>query len=191
MCDILPKKAKYSFVESWVLDKVFQYWIQKVPSNEVEYQCTACDRQISCSTHPSKYAQTARQKYNLEYKQPHLYHFSSILSDSTSQKAMFKKSWMEIEEFKPWLREVPHDPQSYFCLMCKKSNTVHEINVSHLYRHAESESHMKTAEAHVKETTGEDQRRNTVDESSSFESRKKKLTLNTPRSLQNITSRYD
>ncbi|KAK0070594.1 hypothetical protein PV325_000373, partial [Microctonus aethiopoides] len=174
MCDILPKKAKYSFVEFWISDDVFKHWILKVSSNEEVYHYAVCDKQKTCGTHPSKHAQSAKHRQNINNEQLNVKNHNSNDSGSTSGNMLFKKSWMEFPSFRPWLREVPHDPHSFFCFMCDKSMTAH---LSHLYRHEESKSHRDAAAAYAMETTAEDVQDSTMDQLSTFEDRKKEAEI--------------
>ncbi|KAK0074881.1 hypothetical protein PV325_007680 [Microctonus aethiopoides] len=164
------KKTRYSFVESWNSYEVFKFWIHKVPSHEDPYYCAVCDKRISSSTHPSKHPQTAEHRYNLDNKKSNNFKNNSSLSDVTSEKMIFRKSWMEYEPFRPWLREDPHDSQSSFCLMCDKSMSA---SLSHIYRHAETVSNQKAVERFTMETTDED----TENAKSSFEDRKKRADI--------------
>ncbi|KAK0073926.1 hypothetical protein PV325_009003, partial [Microctonus aethiopoides] len=106
------------------------------------------DERISRSTHPSKHAQTVKHRYNLDNKKSDNFKNNSSLSDVTSEKMIFRKSWMEYEPFRSWLCEDPHDSHSIFCLMCDKSMNA---SLSHIYRHAETVSHQKVAKIYVNE----------------------------------------
>jgi len=78
-------------------------------------------------------------------------------SNENSHKNIYKKptfepQWMEIELFKPWSREVPHNKSSFFCTFCDKSMVG---DLSHIYRHAESKPHINMSKKNKTETIKE------------------------------------
>jgi len=55
-------------------------------------------------------------------------------NDDSSQKTCknFQPKWLEIEQYKCWLREVPHDTNLYFCLICDGYITIGGLsNIKH------------------------------------------------------------
>ncbi|KAK0179888.1 hypothetical protein PV327_005599 [Microctonus hyperodae] len=170
MCDMLQKKAKRTCRQGWIDDERFKDWIHKVPLNEEIYYCSVCKKDILCSTHPSKHAASGKHKYQIDHKRIDQNFCHSCKSIRKSGRVIFKKSWMNFELFKPWLREVPDDQYSFFCLMCEKTMSAH---LSHIYRHAESSSHLKAVEAHALEIIEEDNRKEIINMKSSLDDRRK------------------
>lgn len=170
MCDMLQKKAKRTFRQCWIDDERFKHWIHKVPLNKEIYYCSVCNKDILCSTHPSKHAASGKHKYHMNHKRIDQNFCHSCMNIRKSGRIIFKKSWMEFELFKPWLREVPDDEYSFFCLMCEKTMSAH---LSHIYRHAESSSHLKALEAHALEIIEEDNRNETINMKLSSDNRRK------------------
>ncbi|KAK0090103.1 hypothetical protein PV325_002935 [Microctonus aethiopoides] len=170
MCDILQKKKRCTFKECWIDDEKFKNWIQKVPLNEEMYHCSVCNKDIMCSTYPSRHAATGKHKYHMNYKKIDQNFCHSCMNIKESGRVLFKKSWLEFELFKPWLREVPDDEYSFFCLTCEK---IMGARLSQVYRHAESLSHLKAVKAHTSKIIEEDNRIETINMNSSFDERRK------------------
>jgi hypothetical protein len=90
------------------------------------------------------------------------------LEKNMSNSCKFKQQWLEIKEYQPWLREVVHDEQLFFCFFCEKYMTA---KLPQIYRHAESTAHIRNVEKKNIEKTDENI---TTDESLlSFDERKK------------------
>jgi len=58
------------------------------------------------------------------------------------RKKKFHPQWLEIDQFKSWLREIPHDANSCSCITCNKTITA---GLSDIYRHTESKIHKKNS----------------------------------------------
>jgi len=56
-----------------------------------------------------------------------------------SKKQTFSHNWLEDENFKSWIKKVPNDSSSYFCVPCNKTFSCS----SRVSRHAESKAHRK------------------------------------------------
>jgi len=56
-----------------------------------------------------------------------------------SKKQTFSHNWLEDENYKSWIKEVPNDSSSYFCVPCNKTFSCS----SRVSRHAESKAHRK------------------------------------------------
>jgi len=54
-----------------------------------------------------------------------------------SKKQTFSHNWLEDENYKSWIKEVPNDSSSYFCVPCNKTFSCS----SRVSRHAESKAH--------------------------------------------------
>jgi len=55
------------------------------------------------------------------------------------KKEKFSHNWLKNENYKSWIKEVPNDSNSYFCVPCNKTFSCS----SRVSRHAESEAHRK------------------------------------------------
>lgn len=140
MNEKLAKRPKRSFVDAWLNDERYKHWIGKVPHSDTYYYCSVCKRNFSCNTsHVSRHAESACHRNNLKRK--------ILLSnddDVTPNKIhkfknKFKFEWLDIDDFKLWLRADSNDECIGFCAICKKSFVAH---LSHVRRHAESTSHL-------------------------------------------------
>ncbi|XP_029172984.1 uncharacterized protein LOC114941950 [Nylanderia fulva] len=143
MCDELTKRPRRSFAEAWLNDDRYKSWICKVPSDNSLYYCSVCNKTFSCtSTHISRHADSACHKNNIKT--------NTLVSDDDcnddvdlpmkkSRKSIFQQKWLDIEQFKFWLREVPEDANLFFCSICEKSIAG---GLSHIQRHAESKTHI-------------------------------------------------
>src|SRR5580765_5994082 len=169
MCDQLRKKPKRSFSEAWLSDDRLKSWIRKVSFDDSLYHCIICNKNISCNTHVLRHADSACHKNNIEES-------TSLLlnEDNGSNKKTFRQQWLDIELFKPWLREVSNDINSFFCSFCDKSMVG---GLSQIYRHAESKAHIMF-EKNKTATKNTDENINITDESLlSFEERKKSAEI--------------
>jgi len=174
MCDELRKKSKRSFSDAWLNDNRIKCWIRKVAFDESLYHCIICNKNISCNTHVLRHADSACHKNNIKENN------SSLSTDNQnnnknsdkkiSEKYKFQDQWLEIELFKPWLRKVSHDINSFFCSFCDKSM---RGDLSKIYRHAESKAHIEICKIKT-ETKNTNENINITDDSLlSFEERKK------------------
>jgi len=156
MCDELTKKRKRSFADAWLSDDRYKSWIRKVSSDDSLYYCTICNKNFSCnSTHVSRHADSAYHKNNIKVKTLSEINCNNDLPTKKSRKAVFRQEWLDIEQFKVWLREVPHDASLFFCSICDKSIVG---GLSQIYRHAKSKAHVDKCEKNYIEvsTSNED-----------------------------------
>jgi len=93
---------------------------------------------LSCnSTYVSRHADSVGHRNNIK---------KTLLlqnNDDISQKICktFHPKWLEIEQYKCWLLEVPHDTSLFFCLICNVYRTIGG-GLSHIEHHAKSEKHL-------------------------------------------------
>jgi len=100
-------------------------------------------------------------------------------NDDSSRKTCktFQPKWLEIEQYKCWLREVPHDTSSFFCLICNVYRTVGS-GLSHIERHAESEKHLNECKNFIEISKSNEQSNMQTNELlMPFEERKKEAEL--------------
>lgn len=147
MCDESTKKPKRYFAEAWLNDDRYKSWIRKVPFDSSLYYCSVCNKNFSCtSTHISRHADSAYHKNNIKA--------NTLLSDNDCnddvdlstkklRKSVFQQKWLNIEQFKCWLREMPHDASLFFCSICQKSIVG---GLSHIHRHAKSKVHINMSQ---------------------------------------------
>lgn len=140
MSDALPKKPKRSFVEAWLDDERYKYWIHKVSSNEALYHCTVCNKDFSCNAaHVSRHADSVCHRNNLKENLSLSTDDERTVQNKTPSKPVFKNEWLDIEEFKIWLRDVSLDQTLCSCIICDKSFAA---RLSHIRRHAYSRGHL-------------------------------------------------
>lgn len=142
-CDELSKKRKRGFAEAWLSDDRYKSWIRKVPSDQSLYYCSICNKNFSCnSTHVSRHADSACHRNNIDKAKTVLADVdckNDLPTKKSSRKSVFQQRWLEIEQFKCWLHEVPHDTNLFFCSICDKTIAG---GLSQIYRHAESKTHI-------------------------------------------------
>lgn len=173
------KKRKFS--DAWLTDEQFKPWIGKVPSNDNQFHCKMCKKNFSCSSlsHVKRHARSAQHKKRLRKN-------SSDDEDDDDDdddynelpskkkpfcRKIFRQKWLEMERFKPWLREILDDPSGFFCAVCDKAVTG---GLSQIYRHADTKIHKsKCAEGGipVSDDTEED------DSLSLFDEQKKSMEI--------------
>jgi len=69
--------------------------------------------------------------------------------DSKCVKRMkFSRDWFKNDNYKSWIKEVPNDDTSYFCIFCNKTF----LCSSHVSKHARSEAHQNNVENCSEET---------------------------------------
>jgi len=69
--------------------------------------------------------------------------------DSKCVKRMkFSRDWLKNDNYKSWIKEVPNDDTSYFCIFCNKTF----LCSSHVSKHARSEVHRNNIENCSEET---------------------------------------
>jgi len=135
-CDKMKRKRK--FVEAWLNDDRYKSWIRQASDNTM-YHCNICNKSFSCSaSHVSRHADSACHKNNIK---------ENIINDNEQQEekrvGRFRQQWLDIDNFQPWLREVPDNNTLALCIICNKTIAA---KISHLYRHAESEMHREKLE---------------------------------------------
>lgn len=74
-------------------------------------------------------------------------------------KATFCRNWLENENYKCWIREVPHDNSMFFCVVCNRAFCCS----SRVSKHAASETHrnnmLKDNRNEEVKTTGKETRK--------------------------------
>ncbi|KYN37919.1 hypothetical protein ALC56_07715 [Trachymyrmex septentrionalis] len=181
----LTKKPKRTFSVAWLSDVRYKSWIREVPSDNTLYYCTICDKSFSCgSTHISRHAESAHHKNN---SNKNCSSDDDSFLEKKSRRSIFQQKWLDRAEFKSWLREVPHDPSLFFCLMCDKSAAG---GLSQIIRHSKSKAHInknKTNSIEVSQSNNNSQsnddtqathnRATQTELLSSFEERKKSAEI--------------
>lgn len=149
MCDTTPnKKRKKCFVEAWLSDERFKSWIQKVSSDDSLFHCIVCDKNYSCSSCVQRHAESAGHKRNMG-ESTSLDNDNDVSSNKKPRK-QFRQAWLDIEQFKPWLREVQDDANKFSCMICNK---VLIGGLTEITRHAESETHKNNFEKYDVQTS--------------------------------------
>jgi len=69
-----------------------------------------------------------------------------IKESYTLYKGKFQCKWLDIEEFKYWLRQDPNDDHLYYCLIC---NEFFDAYLSHIYFHANSRTHLDICKSRI------------------------------------------
>jgi len=142
MCDTVKKKSKRSFSDNWLTDDRFKSWIRKVSFDDSLFHCIICNKNFSCNSYISRHAKSMYHKRRENTSL--LNNADNNSSANTSKKVTYKQQsakqqWFEIEQFKPWLHEVPHNANVVFCSVCNKYISAY---LSHIYRHADSTMHV-------------------------------------------------
>ncbi|XP_011159374.1 uncharacterized protein LOC105195594 [Solenopsis invicta] len=136
--DEFPKKVKRHFAEAWLTNEKYKSWIRKVPYDNSLYHCVICNKNFSCSSvHISRHAESAYHKNNMT-RDPLSNDDEDFLAKK-SRRPVFQPEWLEIDRYKYWLREVPHDESLFHCIICNKSLTG---GLSQIHRHGESKAHL-------------------------------------------------
>lgn len=160
-CDKSAKKPKRSFVDAWLNDERYKCWIRKVPSDETLYHCTVCNQDFSCNAaHVSRHVESACHRNNLKENLSTPNDDEVAAQNKTTARPMFKHEWLDIGDFKVWLREIPQDETMCSCAICDKSFVA---RLSHVRRHAESRGHLnlcKEKGIEVSESSNVDLRQN-------------------------------
>jgi len=134
MSDKSTKKRKRSFSQAWLTDERYKSWIREVSSDSTLYHCIICNKNLSCnSTHISRHAESLNHINNITKN------LELCNNDDNSRKTCqtFQLKWLDIEQYKCWLREVPHDTSLFFCLICNTYLTIRS-GLAHIERHVES-----------------------------------------------------
>ena len=82
----------------------------------------------------------------------------------------FDDEWLQIDEFKDWLRKVDEDHNKYICILCKKTNLLSSSGKATLTEHAEGAQHKEIVKRKVffspkrKEDIGESSRQGSLEE---------------------------
>jgi len=170
MCEQLKKNSLRSFSEAWLSDDKFASWIRKVSGDNNHYHCTMCNKIYSCNTNVHRHA-------NSEYHKNSVKKYNDVSSNPIKPKKYhFRQQWLDIKELKPWLREVPHDTNSFFCLFCNKAMIG---SLSHIYEHAQSQAHIKLSEKYKETNKNNTSMNESVDDEAvlTFEERKKSAEI--------------
>ena len=82
----------------------------------------------------------------------------------------FDDEWLQMDEFKDWLKKVDGDHNKYRCILCKKTNLLSSSGKATLTEHAEGAQHKLLKERKVffspkrKEDIGESSRQGSLEE---------------------------
>lgn len=58
-----------------------------------------------------------------------------------NKKTIFNSQWLNMEEFKSWLKEDINDQFSFHCYMCRKSYSLSNMGITALLSHTKSKKH--------------------------------------------------
>ncbi|EZA53841.1 hypothetical protein X777_06645 [Ooceraea biroi] len=136
------KRVKRKFVIAWLNDNRYKSWIRQVLSSDNSlYFCIICNKTFSCSSPVSKHVDSACHKKNSKENNA-----TDSKNETPRTIRTFRQQWLDIHEFKPWLREVSNNKSVAFCTICNKMFT---CGTSQIYRHAESQMHRKKLEENI------------------------------------------
>lgn len=139
MCEPPNKKFKACFSEAWLSDPRFKSWISKVEGDESLCHCRLCNKNFSCSwSHVRRHAEAKFHKIK-----------NNTLLDVPKRGQKFRQEWLELDAFKPWLREAPNDEYSFLCCNCNITITG---GLAHIKSHANSKLHKEISEKNNIET---------------------------------------
>ncbi|KYN12429.1 hypothetical protein ALC57_15396 [Trachymyrmex cornetzi] len=156
-------------------DERYKSWIREVSSDDSLYYCNICEKSFSCSSQVSRHAESAYHKNKIQKKLSNN-DDDDQLSIKKTYKEKFQQRWLDIEEFKCWLRENPYENHLYYCLICDKSFDAH---LSHIYLHADSKMHLdkyKNRSIEINKSI-DDSNRQTNEPLLSFDERKREAEI--------------
>lgn len=140
--EIADKKRVKKFSKTWLNDERYKLWIRQVLSDDTLFHYSVCNKNFSCSSNVSKHMDSACHKNNMQGTSISACE-DNLQNKKTQYKKKFRPQWLDIEEFKSWLREVPDKASFFFCLICDRSIVG---GLSQIYRHAESKMHRDKSE---------------------------------------------
>jgi len=170
------QKQKRRFLEAWLSDERFKSWLQKVPNDNTVFRCIVCNKQFSLCllSNIKKHAESAQHKKNIEKNT--LIDNDVISKEKTKLcSRVFLPKWLDIEELKPWLRQVQNDVNLFSCSIC---DITHVAGLSQIYRHAQSKMHTNNCEKNKIQTSESNKENIQIGESFLlFEERKKSAEI--------------
>lgn len=137
ICDKIKERSKQKFSIAWLSDNRYKSWIHQVSSDDTLFLLQYMQKKLSCSSHVSWHADSACHKKNME---ENVCTNSANMQERKACEKAFRQQWLDINDFKLWLREEPNNVSSYLCIICDRAIVA---NLSHIYRHAESKMHKK------------------------------------------------
>lgn len=136
-------KPRRSFVEAWLNDDRYKSWIGKVPHDDSSYYCSVCKRDFSCNaSHVSRHGNSAWHQKKLKVDLT-LHSDDDDETVQTKIQRKFKNEWLDLHDFKLWVRPIPSDDSIVFCTICEKTFSA---SLSHIRRHAKSRCHVNICE---------------------------------------------
>ncbi|KAK0081269.1 hypothetical protein PV325_012461 [Microctonus aethiopoides] len=138
--NVKRKRKILKFSQKWLTDENIKLWIEPVDSDNTMFYCKVCRKHFSCTSRVSRHAKSACHLKNYKNLSTNM---ENDLDNSRKKKCKgFQSRWLELDDsFRSWLCEPPSDHQdsSFFCKICEKSMAG---GVTHIRRHAESETHV-------------------------------------------------
>ncbi|KAL0116492.1 hypothetical protein PUN28_009865 [Cardiocondyla obscurior] len=146
--DTEKKKVKKTFPESWLNNEEFNSWVRRVPYDATLFHCLVCSKNFNCSSlsHVKRHANSMQHKKNLTENTFCSDSDKIILKKKSFRKKLFRQQWLDVDEFRPWLSEVPNDPSSFSCKICAK---VVSGGLSQIHRHGKSVMHKTNFEKYI------------------------------------------
>ncbi|KYN22626.1 hypothetical protein ALC57_04972, partial [Trachymyrmex cornetzi] len=116
-------------------NKKCKSWIKKVPNDDSSYFCIPCNKTFSCSSGVFKHAESKAHRTNM------VNNCSDDVNiiEKEPRERKFCHSWLENEQFKPWLQTIPNDPFNCFRSFC---NLKLRCGFDKLMRHSDSKKHV-------------------------------------------------
>lgn len=142
MCETLAKEHNRTFVDAWLHDDRLKSWIRKVPFDNTVVHCIVCNKNISCKSYIVRHANTLRHKNNVTKNDSVDNDVNTAKTNKERYRKRFNPRWLEIENFKVWLREHPTNANACYCSICKKTLIG---GLSQIKRHAECRKHLDTS----------------------------------------------
>lgn len=89
-----------------------------------------CEKNYSYSSHVSRHADSKSHQSNIRENVICSENDNVHVQEKKARKRNFRQQWLDIEDFKFWLREEPNDANLFYCLICDRSFAA--ISLSHI-----------------------------------------------------------
>jgi len=126
------KRMKFS--RDWLENDTYKSWIKEVPNDNTLYFCIVCNKTFFCSSRISRHAESETHQNNSQ---------NCLGKTKTIEKEFHRREfnhlWLEDNQFKLWLKNIPNDPYNCFCSFC---NSTFRCGLDALRRHSDTKRHI-------------------------------------------------
>lgn len=146
-----PKKYSQNFREEWLDCPKYKDWLQEDENNSGKCICKICNKTLGAkkSNLESHLLSKNHLKLFQTYKNKEIKKKEIKKLEGTKYYQKFCDKWLELKQFKNWLKRIDDDPTSAFCSVCNQRLRAKKFNLEDHCRRAHHKRMIKHSNSEI------------------------------------------